>query len=114
MFKTFTAAALAVSISTGANADTLTTKKFLEWTPESQKGFVVTATMMAGLIATENRTEQAKCIDDWNAAHEKDGFQPVIEAMRTYPDYHPIAIVSAVIEKACGDFKYETTAVALP
>ena len=95
-------------------ADVLTTKKFLDWSPEAQRNFIITTTMMGGLIAAKNREGQAECIDAWNATHQNDGFKPVIDAMKKLPDYHPLAIVSAVIEKACGDFKYTTKAAALP
>lgn len=115
MFKSIATAVLAVSFAGAAvGQEILTTKKFLEWSPENQKGFIITTTMMGGLIAAKNRNGQAQCIDTWNATHQKDGFKPVIDAMRKYPDYHPLAIVSAVIEKACGDFKYTTTASVQP
>lgn len=108
-------AALTAIVSNPAKADDgFTTATFLSWSQESKNGYIGTATMMAGLIAKENRAGQAECIDAWNIAHHKDGFKPVINAMKRLPDYHPLAIISAVIEKECGDFKYATKSAALP
>lgn len=115
MYKRFAAAVLAVSITNAAMAqDRMTTSKFLSWSPEGQQSYINTAAMMAGVIATQNRQAQAKCIGNWAAANEKTGYKPIIDAMKRLPDYHPIAIISAVFEKECGSFQYAATASAQP
>ncbi|MFA5951674.1 MAG: hypothetical protein WC807_15460 [Hyphomicrobium sp.] len=108
-------AVLTAVVSNPAMAeDTFKTSDFLNLPPENQRGYVTTAAMAAGLIAAGNRKEQAKCIDDWGAEHRKDGYKPVIDAMKRLPDYHPMAIIIAVFEKACGEFKYAAKSAALP
>ncbi|MFA5952001.1 MAG: hypothetical protein WC807_17140 [Hyphomicrobium sp.] len=115
MFKTFATAALALSFAGAAMAeDNLTTAKFLASPPDAQKNFIANVAMTAGLIASQNRKGQGKCIDDWYAANAKTGFQPVIDAMKRLPDYHPNALILAVFEKSCGDLKYTSTASVSP
>jgi hypothetical protein len=115
MFKSIATAVLAVSFAGAAIAEEgLTTSEFLKWNTGSQKSFITTVTIMGGLIAAKNRTEQAKCIDSWYATNQANGFPTVISAMKRFPNYHPVATISAVIQKECGDFKYTTTAAALP
>lgn len=115
MFKTTIAAtALAVSFAGALADDKLTTAKFLASPPDAQKNFIANVAMTAGLIASQNRKGQGKCIDDWYAANAKTGFQPVIDAMKRLPDYHPNALILAVFEKSCGDLKYTSTASVSP
>jgi hypothetical protein len=82
--------------------------EFLRLPAENQRGFISTAAIAAGVIANMNRAGQAKCIDDWGAKYSEDGYQPVIEAMKKLPDFHPMAVTLTVIEKACGTFRYAT------
>ena len=88
--------------------------EFLRLPVENQRGFISTAAIAAGVIANMNRAGQAKCIDEWGAKHSEGGYQPVIEAMKKLPDYHPMAVTLTVIEKACGTFKYATATAASP
>jgi NAD/NADP transhydrogenase alpha subunit len=115
MFKQFTAAALAISISTGALAgEAFTIKEFLALSPDTQKNFITTTAGATGLVANMNRPAQSKCIDAWIAKNASTGYQPVIEAMKKMPDYHPMAVTVAVIQKECGPFTYATASAALP
>ncbi|MBX9682444.1 MAG: hypothetical protein K2X41_01520 [Hyphomicrobium sp.] len=88
--------------------------EFLGWSAENQRGFISTAAIAAGVIANLNRAGQAKCIDDWGAKYREGGYQPVIEAMKKLPDFHPMAVTLTVIEKECGEFKYSKATVASP
>jgi len=85
---------------------TFKSSDFLEYPSESQKGYILSSVMMAGVIATQNRPSQAECIDAWVAQHHESGYRPIIEAMRTYPDDHPMGLIVAVLQKECGSFKY--------
>ena len=92
----------------------LKSSEFLRLPAENQRGFISTAAIAAGVIANMNRAGQARCIDDWGAKHSENGYQPVIEAMKKLPDFHPMAVTLTVIEKACGSFKYATAKSASP
>lgn len=111
MYKRFAAAVLAVSITSTAMAeDAYDSSKFLQQPPENQQGYISVSAMAFGLVATRNRPDQAKCIDDWVSANKPSGYKATIDTMRQHPKYHPLAVVSAVIEKACGNFEYSSTA----
>ena len=60
---------------------------------------------MAGVIASQNRREAARCIDEWYAASEetrdkRNGF--IRETLSQYPSYNPQAVIFAIIRKRCG------------
>jgi len=61
---------------------------------------------MAGVIATQNNPQQAKCVNDWIAENQDVGYASVIHTMRQNPQYHPHGVIIAVLQKACGSFKY--------
>ncbi|MCC7253880.1 hypothetical protein [Hyphomicrobium sp.] len=86
--------------------DKFKSAEFLTWSPESQRSYITTAATAASVIVAANVRDQAKCIDDWGIKYREGFYQPVIEAMKKLPDYHPMAVTIAVLEKACGDFKY--------
>lgn len=102
---------LPLTVSAG---DMFKTSEFLAWPAESQRAYITTSALAAGAIANMNRNGQAKCIDDWVGQHRADGYQPVIDAMKKLPEYHPMAVTIAVIEKACGSFKYATATSGSP
>lgn len=88
--------------------------EFLGLSVEKQRGYISTAATAAGVIANLNRAGQAKCIDDWGAKYREGGYQPVLEAMKKLPDFHPMAVTLTVIEKACGEFRYANATAASP
>lgn len=94
--------------------DGFKSSEFLRLPVEKQRGYISTAATAAGVIANLNRAGQAKCIDDWVGRNSDNGYQPVIEAMKKLPDYHPMAVTLTVIEKACGKFKYARATAASP
>jgi hypothetical protein len=105
--NTLALASLSTIVCSAALADDgFKSSKFLTYPAESQKGYISTAVMMAGSIAAQNKQEQARCIDGWAAQHDATGFRPVVEAMQRFPDYHPAGVILAVLQKACGSFKY--------
>jgi hypothetical protein len=115
MFKSIATAVLAVSFAGAAMAgDGFTIKEFLALSDGAQKNFITTTAGATGLVANMNRPAQSKCIDAWIAKYASTGYQPVIETMKKLPDYHPMAVTVAVIQKECGPFTYATASAALP
>lgn len=88
--------------------DAFKSSKFLTYPAESQRSYIASSAMMAGLIASQNSASQAACIDDWGAKQREKGYAAVMKAMKRFPDHHPSAVIVAVLDKACGPFKYAT------
>lgn len=86
--------------------DGFKSSKFLTYPAESQKSYIGSSAMMAGVIATQNKPDQAKCIDDWATENRDASYQAVFDAMERFPDHHPTTVIFAVLQKACGSFKY--------
>ena len=95
-----------VCTQSGIADEGFTSSEFLGWSPESQRSYITTAATAASVIVAANVRDQSKCIDDWGIKYREDFYQPVLEAMKKLPDYHPMAVTIAVLEKACGEFKY--------
>lgn len=108
--KTLALASLCIIVCTRAGIaeadDKFTSAEFLKWAAESQKSYIFTSVVMAGVIAGQNRQEQAKCIDRWMGDNEPAGFPSVKDAMTRFPEHHPTGVIVAVLEKACGSVKY--------
>lgn len=101
-----TLSAIVCSVATGAAAEDFKSSKFLTYPAESQTSYINSSVLMAGLIAGQNGGAQAQCVGDWSGKHIATGYQPVIEAMKRFPDHHPSGVILAVLQKACGPFKY--------
>jgi len=86
--------------------DGFKSSKFLTYSAESQKSYIASSAMMAGLIASQNNAAQAACIDDWGTKQRDAGYADVVDAMRRFPTHHPSAVIVAVLDKASGSFKY--------
>lgn len=95
-----------VVCSAGATAEEFKSAKFLTYSAEAQANYISTSAVAAASIAALNSSAQAKCLGDWVAQHSASGYQPVIDAMRKYPDDHPTGLILAVLQKQCGPFKY--------
>ncbi len=80
--------------------------EFLKFPQENQRGYISASAMMAGLIATQNMPDQAKCIDRWVTEEATRGHPKISEAMKVHGDYHPTAVIMSVLQRACGAFKY--------
>lgn len=81
----------------------------LEWAEGQQNAYFQASVTMIAIVATQvkGREHIANCIDGWYGGG--DASQPqrsarILEVMQAMPQYHPQAIVLAVIEDACGDF----------
>lgn len=100
-------ASLSTIVCSAAVADDgFKSSKFLTYPADSQKSYIGSSAMMAGVIATQNQPDQAKCIDGWATASGEASHQAVVEAMKRFPDHHPTTVIFAVLQKACGSFKY--------
>lgn len=86
--------------------DNFKSSKFLTYSLESQKSYITSSVIMAGLIASQNTATQGQCINNWAAQHRDEGYAPVVDAMRKYPDDHPTGLILAVLQKACGSLSY--------
>ncbi|WP_300016411.1 hypothetical protein [uncultured Roseobacter sp.] len=90
-------------------ADGFTSADVLEWSADKQDGYFQASVTMIGIVATQTGEHGhiAECIDAWFGGG--DASQPqrsarILEVMRGLPDFHPQAVILAVIEKECGDF----------
>ncbi|ODR95210.1 hypothetical protein AUC70_05795 [Methyloceanibacter stevinii] len=94
------------SAGVAAEGEALTSKRFLEYPQTTRDNYISTAAMMAGVIATQNKPPQARCVDQWISKNHDSGFLPVVDAMKKFSDVHPAGVIIAVLTKACGSFKY--------
>ncbi|MDX8347373.1 hypothetical protein SLH49_05175 [Cognatiyoonia sp. IB215446] len=90
-------------------AQEFTSADVLAWEEGAQDSYFQTSVMMIAIVATQTGEHGhiAECIDDWFGGG--DGSQPersarIREVMEGLPDYHPQALILAVIEKECGEF----------
>ena len=80
---------------------------FLGWNETAQQAFLQNSVIMASTISSRRDVEQAACISAW--FFDEAGIRPerlgeVNSALADFPDYHPSAILVALIEQACGAF----------
>lgn len=85
-------------------ARAFTGEEFLKWNTENQRFYFETSVTMAGVIVAQRNREVAGCLDDWLEAQSQDDYPNLLEAIRTYPTYHPQGVILAVLRKACGSF----------
>lgn len=97
---------MAVMPSVTFAKDGFTGSEFLTWKHESQLGYIETAIGMAGLIATQNDTQQSSCIDGWYYSDKPGKSKIITDFMRNNPDYHPRGVILAILQKQCGSFTY--------
>jgi len=101
------ACTIVCSLSTASAADDkFRSAEFLKWSDAERKSYIATSVLMAVVIAGDNNPEQNKCIKRWLADNDGAGFPTVKAAMARFPEHHPTGVVVAVLEKACGSFKY--------
>lgn len=106
--KALALATLSTIVCSAAVADDgLKSSKFLTYPAESQRSFIGSSVLMAGLIAGQNADAQSRCIGDWSEEHIAAGYVPVLDAMKRFPDHHPTGVILAVLQKACGPLKYK-------
>ena len=98
-------AVLAALLAAGpAKAQGFSGTDLLAWSPENQGFYFETSVTMAGVIVAQKNRELARCLDDWNQRQHEKKYKKILEAIRTYPTYHPQGVILAVLRKACGSF----------
>ncbi|CTQ55598.1 hypothetical protein LP7551_04141 [Roseibium album] len=84
----------------------LTSKEFLTWSENNKSSYVQISMMSMNMIALENDQKQSDCIGAWFTSDRRAGEQYIYEVMQKAPDFHPVGVIMAVLEKKCGPFKY--------
>lgn len=98
-----------LALALPASAESFTSADVLEWDEEQQAGYFQTSVTMIGIVATQVDGSEhiANCIDAWFGGPvegaEKRAAR-IREVMQGIPEYHPQAVILAVIEKECGKF----------
>jgi len=93
--------------SQNLSAENFTSAKVLDWPEASQEALFQNSITMIGIVASQVKPDIARCIDKWYGADEalgKKRYDEIRSALEKYPEYHPQAIVLAVVQKACGKF----------
>lgn len=105
-FLAMGAALLALTYPQTGLAETFKASDFLKWQLKSQTTYIRTSVGMASLIAGRNSKQQGECLDEWyfNDTPLRDRF--ILDTMKRVPDYHPRAVILAVLEKQCGSLVY--------
>lgn len=87
-----------------------TSADVLEWSEASQDSYFNTSVGMIAILATQTGSHGhiADCLNDWYWT--EDGNDPeknelIRDVMAGLKDYHPQAVIIAVVEKHCGSFK---------
>ena len=86
-----------------------TSSDVLSWDTESQDWYFETNISMAGIIASQNPTDHAECINDWyfeSAETRESAHAEIREVMKQYETHHPGTVVIAVLERVCGSFNF--------
>jgi hypothetical protein len=109
IFRSAISGFAALLFAAAASADGFTSADVLKWSEESQNSFFQSSVNMIGLVATqiEGRDHIAECIDSWFGGAVVGAEQRaarIREVMQGIPEYHPQAVILAVVEKECGDF----------
>lgn len=93
-----------------SHAQDFTSADVLEWDQEAQDSYFNTSVGMIAILATQTGSHGhiADCLNDWywtddgNDPAKNDLIRDVMNGLR---DYHPQAVIIAVVEKHCGTFK---------
>ncbi|MBO9401424.1 hypothetical protein [Shimia sp. R9_3] len=90
-------------------ADGFTSADVLEWSEKQQDGYFQSSVTMIGIVATqvEGKEHIARCIDAWHGGgndSQSARSAQIREVMKGLSNYHPQAVILAVVEKECGDF----------
>ena len=89
-----------------ANSEGFLAKDFLEL-PDTNKKFWIQGAMHAlGAVAAAKSEKQGNCVYDWyfgDQRAERNGL--ILASMEKYPDAYPIAILLALTERECGEYR---------
>lgn len=94
-----------------SSAEEFTSATFLTWSRTNQDWYLETTIATAIVIATQNSGKQVACLNDWyykDAATKAARNDHIRGVMAQYPDHYPVGILIAVLQKACGSFKYDS------
>lgn len=88
-------------------AEGFTGENFLGWSEAAQAAFFQNSVLMASTIASRLDAAQADCISTWyfgdtDLRNERD--EELLYTVKAYPDFHPSAVVLAVVERECGQY----------
>ena len=81
----------------------------MAWGRDNRSWYLEVSVTMAASIASQNAKGQSSCIYDWyfqNGEVRSQRENQIYDAMRSNPEYHPHAVILAVLQKACGSFSY--------
>lgn len=98
-----------VALPVQADEDKFTAADVLGWDQKSQDWYFEVATGMAAVLATQNQSPHAGCIDDWyfRPDNEKAVVNDDIRTtMARFSEFHPTQILVAIIEKQCGSLTF--------
>lgn len=87
-----------------------TAANLLMWEQSRQDGYFEVSISMAAVLTSQNRSQQAICINDWYFAptvDRSDRNNEIRGAMDRFQNFHPMLVVLAVIEKACGELVFK-------
>ncbi|MEM1377066.1 MAG: hypothetical protein AAGG69_06725 [Pseudomonadota bacterium] len=97
----------ALSFPQVLSAEGFTGTEFLTWSETAQAAFFQNSVLMASTISSRLEETHATCVSDWYFGEAVDRGarnQEVLETIRQYPEFHPSAVVLAVIERECGQY----------
>ena len=94
-------------IPQNSTAEGFTGKDFLTWSAEAQEAFFQNSVLMASTISSRLNADHASCVSDWyfaDAAKRPLRDAEILDTIKKRSDFHPSAVVLAVIERACGQY----------
>ncbi|MBL27252.1 MAG: hypothetical protein CMM50_06860 [Rhodospirillaceae bacterium] len=90
-------------------AEGFSSADFLRWDRQSQDFLIQTSVTMVGIVASQTTENFAPCLDRWYSASDDQvrasRHDHILDVMREHPDYHPQAVILAVLKKQCGPLK---------
>lgn len=93
----------------GAEGESFTAADVVAWDQTNQDWYFEVATSMGAALASQNSSEQARCINDWYFKDEasRSGANGYIrDVMGRFPSYHPTLVMISILEKQCGSLTF--------
>ena len=87
-----------------SEAETFTSAEFLKWSAESQRSYIQTSVGMASVIASQISDTKAGCIGTWYFTDNQARLAEIRASMKKNGQFHPQAVILALIQKVCGQF----------
>lgn len=102
--------AIALLLPQVLSGETFAAKTVLEWTHDAQDSYFNTSVGMTAIVAAQTGQHGAiaDCINNWY--WDEAGAKPEVnDELRNVfgrlPDFHPQALILALVEKNCGAFR---------